>query len=344
MWDRLKTGATVVIITTLIWFTADQNVSEEQTFSVPIRIVSPNANKYCAFAEAPYQATFQVSAVGRRRHLKEFGEAIASKAVLDAVLDESKETSRTPQALSGREILGMVKEVADAPVRLRNIDPPSVLVRMDEFATVTGIRVACNFGDMKVTAELAPTTLSVRLPRFAADKLQADPVARADVEQRIRSARKPDGSFQIKAPVSFDCLKELDPDMKIEVLPAPEVQISGQIDALTVTRRKGPIQITWSIPQQVQEDFKIVMDPAINLRPDIDVTGPKETVDQLDPREIRAFVDILAADTEKPHTFIRRAVQFVLPPGYSLTAGSPPYEVSFQLEPRATSANAASTP
>jgi hypothetical protein len=211
-----------------------------------------------------------------------------------------------------------------------------VAIRVDFYEVVPNVRVVGEYGDLKVSAKPTPDKVSVRLPRFAAERLRADPVARADAEQRIRSARWSDGIFQIKVPVAFPALKDLDPDLKIEVLPSPEVQLSGQIEALTVTRRKGPIQITWSIPQQVQEEFKVVLDPTVNLRPDIDVTGPKELIDQLDPREIRAFVDVMAADTENPHSPIRRAVKFVPPAGYSVPAESPPYEIVFQLEPRAS--------
>ena len=338
MWDKIKSATAIVVITVLIWFTADQQVSEESSFTIPVRIVSTSPSRYAAFADAPFQASFTVNAVGRRRHLKEFADIVASKNVFDAAIDDSKDASPQPQAMTGKEVLGLVHEFGASSVRIRSVDPAAVTVRIDDFQVVPNIRVACDVGDLKVSAEPVPAKVSVKLPRFAAEKLKTDPVARADAEQRIRAARKPDGSFQIKVPVSFDALKDLDPDMKIEVLPSPEVQVSGQIEALTATRRKGPIQITWSVPQQVQDDFKIVLDPTINMRPDVDVTGPKELLDQLDPRDIRAFVDVMAADTEKPHTVIRRIVQFVLPPGFALAAGSPPYEVAFQLEPRATTA------
>jgi len=336
MWDKFKSASAVVVLTGLIWFTADQQVSEDARFSIPVRLVSAGANRYAAFAEPPYQQTFEVTVAGRRRHLNEFAQLINSRGAFDAVIEEGRETSPQPQSMPSKELIGLIKDLDAASVRIRSVEPAAVWIRIDTYEMVPNVRVACELGDLKVTAEPTPAKVSVRLPRFAAERLRADPVARADAEQRIRAARKPDGSFQIKVPVTFNALKDLDTDMKIEVLPAPEVQISGQIEALTVTMRKRPIQITWSIPQQVQEEFKVVLDPTINLRPDIDVTGPKELIDQLDPRVIRAFVDVMAADTEKPHTPIRRTVQFILPQGFSLATGSPPFEVVFQLEPRAS--------
>jgi hypothetical protein len=42
----------------------------------------------------------------------------------------------------------------------------------------------------------------------------------------------------------------------------------------------------------------------------------------------------LAADTQKPRTKIRRAVQFILPTGFALAPGATSHEVQFELEPR----------
>ncbi|HUN82148.1 MAG TPA: hypothetical protein VMV81_11645 [Phycisphaerae bacterium] len=343
MWEKFKTASMIVIITVLIWFTADQNISEEQSLSLPIRLTSSSPDRYAAFADAP-QVVFQITAVGRRRQLKELSDLIASTSTFDAVMDETKKASPQPQIMTGREILGAVREINNLPVRLRNVDPSTVSVRIDQYETVAGIRVAPNYGDLKVSAAVTPGKVSVRLPSFLAEKLRADPVATADADQRIRSARRPDGGFQIKVPLTFEALKDMEPDMRIEILPSAEVQISGQIESQTATTRKGPIQITWSIPQKVQEDFKVVIDPSANLRPDIDLSGPKDAIEQLDPREIRAFVDVYAADTEKPQTPIRRSVQFVLPPGVTLAPGSQAYDVVFQLEPRGTTERGAGSP
>ncbi|MEK6643820.1 MAG: hypothetical protein AABZ08_07915 [Planctomycetota bacterium] len=336
MWEKLKSATAVTLITVLIWITADQNVSEEQAYTIPLRVVSAVPSRYVAFTEPPYQLTLTFTAVGRRRHLKDLTDVLATKSIFDATIDESKESSANEQSISSRELLAAIKEVTQAPVRIRNIDPPSATIRIDEYNTVPDIRVACDVGDLKISGDPVPAKVSARLPRFAAKRLAADPVARADAEQRIRTAAKPDGSFQIKIPVTFEALKDLDPDMKVDILPAPEVTLTGRIEALTATRRKGPILINWSIPQQVQDEFRIIIETGTNLRPDIDVTGPKDLIDQLDPRDIRAFVDVLAADTETPSAQIRRPVQFVLPPSFALATGNPPYEIAFTLEPRAT--------
>ncbi len=334
MRESFKSAIIVAFITILIWFAADQNVKERADFSIPVRVVSGDPDRYVAIAEPPYQRTISVVMNARRKHLKEFDDLVNSKTLFEATLHRTEEASSEPRPIPVSEILGQIKELSEYGLEyVESVDPPALSVIIDDYVTVTDVRVEPQYGDLRVTANPTPPTVSVRLPAFVADQLRVDPVAVADAEQRIRAASKPDGSFQVKVPLSFRVLKGAPPDLRISILPAAEVTITGQIESLAATKRKGPIQITWSIPDRVQRDFRIVVDPASNFRPDIDVTGPKDLIDQLDPRDIRAFVDVLAADAEKPGTKIRRAAQFILPPGFTLAAGSQPYELVFELQP-----------
>ena len=95
-------------------------------------------------------------------------------------------------------------------------------------------------------------------------------------------------------------------------------------------------QITFSIPDEVQENFAIVANPGTNFRPSIEVTGPSESLALLDPRDIRGFVEVMAADMNEPGKEIIRPVRYVLPPGFALAADSPTHEITFKLVPRAS--------
>jgi hypothetical protein len=335
MWEKIRSGVAVVVITALIWLAADQNVMEDQTFQVPVRLASEDVHRYVAFSDPPYQYTFNVTLHGRRRHLKDFADALGSKILFEAVLDPARETSLSPQVLESKEILSRIKPLADSGLKIASVEPAHVSAYIDEFETVPSVRVNPNYGDLKVGAEPSPAKVSVHLPRFAAKQLRNDPVARADAQQRILAARQPDGSFKVKIPLVLDALKDMDPGLPVKILPSGEVLISGQVQSLTETQRKGPVQITWSIPQQIQDEFRIIPDPAANFRPDVDVVGPKGMVDQLDARDIRGFVDVFTADVEKPGVKIRRQAQFVLPPGFTIALTSPPCEIAFELQPRA---------
>ena len=334
MWDHIKSFTAVAVITVLIWFAADRNVSEEQAFQVALRVVSDDPDRYAALATPPYQTTLTVRMVGRRRLLQEMSELFNTKTVFEAALDRGEETGSQPRMMSTAQLLEKVKQFRDARYNIKSVEPANVAVIVDEYVTVHNVKVEPQYGDLKVTADPSPAEISMRLPRFRAGRLRQQPVATADAEARIRAASKPDGSFQVKVPLVCEALKALPAEARVKLLPSEEVIITGRIESLTATRRKGPIQITWSIPQQVQKDYIVVVDPDTNFRPDVDVTGPKDAVDQLEPRDIRAFVEVLTADAEKPHTKIRRAAQFVLPKGFELAAGAQPYEITFELDPR----------
>jgi len=334
-WESAKSAAVLVVITFLIWFTADRNVRDVISVRIPVRLLSDDPARYAGFAKPPNRVVFDVLVAGRRRELKEFADLIQSREVLDAHVPRSRAASPRPQVINSREILGYVRLIAQSNVSIVEVRPPNEAVIIDDFETVRNVRVKTNFGELQILGEPVPPVVSVKLPGFAAEKLRAVPEALADAEQRILAARRPDGAFSVKVPLSFDALKDFDPDLPVEILPGPEVSITGQIKLTTITARKGPVQITWSVPHQVQHDFRIVVDPATNFRPDIEVTGPKEVVEQLDPRDILAFVEVLAADTEKPNTEIRRRVRFILPDDCTQAPGSAPYEIAFSLEPRA---------
>ena len=332
MYERIKFWSAVTVLTVLIWVAAGQNVDEEKTFQIPVRLMSDDPNRYAAITEPSYQTTFEVTLRGRRRHLKEFSDVVAKNTYFDVMIDRTQPSSTTPTSLSAREILSKIKPVS---LTLYSAEPETVLAIIDDYVTVHDVRVEPVLGDLKVSAVPTPARVSVRLPGFAAKWIAADPVAVADAERVIRAGSWPDGNFKVKVPLRLKALKDEAPEMQVKMIPSDTVTLSGQIESLTQTKHIGPIQVTLSIPKQVQAAFDVKLDEAANLRPDIDVVGPRTAIDQLDPRDVRAFVDVLAADTEKPGTPIRRAVQFVLPQGFTLSETSPKQEVTFTLEPRA---------
>lgn len=334
MWEKFKSGAVIVFVTFMIWFAADQNVKEEASYRVSVRLISNDPDRYAAIADMPHQATFNLTLHARRRRLQEFAEIVGPEKVFEAKAGATDPVSDKPQPMSARELLNKVPELNEfGTAYISSIEPQDVMVYIDKYATVEDVRVEPVYGELKVIATANPSKVSVRLPQFLVKQLEKNRVATADAEQHIRSASKPDGSFQVTVPLTFAALRSIPPGVDMKIIPN-EVTIAGAIESLNATRRKGPIQITWSIPDQVQRDFRIVASQETNLRADIDVTGPREKIDQLDPRDIRAFIDVLVSDTEKPGVKIRRTATFILPPGFEAVPG-PPHDVEFTLQPLA---------
>jgi hypothetical protein len=271
--------------------------------------------------------------------LTELTKVLGAARVFDAVIPPDERPDVDPQQMRGKEILAYVQELRVFGLsRAISVDPQGARVRIDEFVSVPDVRVRPVYGDLRVTAQHAPEQVTVQVPSFCAGPLRANPVAMADAELAIARSVAPDGTFEVTVPLVFPALAGLPPDARPRILPGDNVLIKGRIESLTATRRVGPIVITWSIPDEVQRRFVVVPAEESDFRPDIDVTGPRDRVDQLDPRDIRAFVEVLAADTEKPGVRLRRKVQFVLPSGFSLAAGSATDEIEFELRAATTDA------
>jgi hypothetical protein len=330
MWEKIKSGAVVALITVFIWFTADQNVSEEQKFEVRIRLAGGAADRYVAFAEPPYVKTFHVTLYGRRRHLAEFEILLSGRPELESVAEEvgAPPARRT---LSGREILLGTKEFRQSPLRVRSVEPAAAEVVMDMLETVEHVRVECDYGDLKVIAQADPAEVSVTAPRFAAEGLRQQPVARAELGPLLRE--RPAGeSFEVQAPLRFEALGRLDPAFRPTVRPAAEVTVTGHVAAVTERRKLGPIQVNYSIPPPVQEQYDVVGLNGGESRLDVEVTGPRDVVSQLKEKDIRALVEVLASDGERAGEEIEREVEFFLPGECTLAPGYRKPKLRFRLE------------
>ncbi|MBN2563027.1 MAG: hypothetical protein JXQ75_19050 [Phycisphaerae bacterium] len=341
MWKKVKSFLVVVVITVLIWLVADQNVQKEQLFRIPVHVSSRDPDRYAAIYGPSKQVTLHVMMSGRRRHLKAFGELVNATGVFELVIDRGQASGSKPQTLSAEnDILRGIEAIRQSPVTIKSVSPPNVQVIVDDFTTVANIAVKPDFGDLKVPVpRCSPDTVSVRLPKFAVSRLPADRVIRPDAEARVQQALNADSGdpeFEVSLPLVLD----LETAVPLEFIP-DKVTVTGVVEARQATAVKGPVQITFSVPEEVQARFSIAVDPGTNLRRTIEVTGPKNLLDQLDPHEIRAFVDVMAADMDdEPGKKIARTVQYVLPPGFTLASNSPPNQVVFRLVPRPAAAPA----
>ena len=339
IWRRFRAAFVVVVITLLIWFAADQNVTIGQSFDIPIRLSVTDKDRYAGFAESPFQRVLTVTMRGRRRRLQEFGDLINSRPVFVLNVNSSKPIGSEPQSLSVvDDILLEMPEILESRLSIESVDPATLRVRIDDYVSVEDVRVDPDFGDLQVSADYAPKRISVRAPRFVAALLGTGPVATATVEQHVRNGAGADGRFKVTVPLTFRVLKDLDPNLRIYFPPPGDVTITGRIEALTETLSKGPVQITWSIPDAVQKDYVVIAQQA-SFRVNIDVTGPKDQVAQLDPADILGVVEVFAGDVDDPGPGkeITRDAKFFLTnspafPDCSLVSESQP--IRFRLEAR----------
>lgn len=338
---RLRSGAVVVVITFLIWLAADRNVAEEKTYTLSVRLSSNESNRYVGFARAPFEYPLNVTLKGKRGRLMEFERRMEQLGAFTINLGDTHKTSPRPVSISTQnDLIPRIRDLQDLRLSVVEVAPATVDVRIDDYETRQDIPVRVDFADLKVNVDEQPTKVAIRAPRFVLEMPQfaESPQAVVNAAPAINAAKSADGSFDVTVPIRLDVLDALDPGMKIEFIPSRDVRIRGRISATTVTLSKSPIQIRWSIPYEVQRDFVIVTDET-RFRAQIDVTGPQGRVDQLDPENIRGWIEVYAGDVDNPGPGrdILRDATFVLPPEFAdcrISPTSPPVQFRFRLEPR----------
>ena len=335
IWNKFKSFCATAGLTLLIWLAADQMVTDTAKIEIPVRLVSDN--RFVAFRDQVTQMTFTVSVTGRRRKLAEFRDRVESRKPIpfDSIVDPARRPSLEPQSVTGAEVVRQIREFAAANLSIEQVTPLTVGVLIDDYEVVTNVAVNPVFGALRVDATCTPASVSARLPKFAAGALKKDKTVRVDAESAIRDAKagRPEArtlSAVVRLPI------ELGPGVPVEFTPA-EVTLNGRVEALTETRRVGPVQIKFLIPDEVQQKYKVVPKPDANLRPDIDVVGAASVLARLDPRDVRGLIEIKASDMDQAGQDISRNAVFDLPrdlPGLTLSATAPPNAIIFRLVER----------
>lgn len=336
LWRKIKTALVVLLITFLIWYVADLNVAEDGTFQITIRLTSADPNRYAALAAPPYQRTIEVKLRGRRRRLRNFRALVEDTEVFDVEIDRSKSSGNEPLELSTiDDVLTKVTDLQESRLTIVEAVPRLLVARIDEMVTKK-VPIRENYGNLDVVAKLSHQAVSVRMPEFAWEKLGDDPVV-LDNAVLDGVAKEGGDGFEEDVPLKLRLLDEIGLDPATVKFQPSKVTITGRIKAKRVTKSKGPVQIKWYVPQEVQKDYVIITDEK-KLRTSIDVNGPETRIDQLNAADIRAWVEVFAGDVDDPGPGkeIKRKVEFNFPPGFSDCTPilEPPPEIVFELEPK----------
>jgi len=339
MIERIKSAIVLVAVTVMIWLVADQYVEQSRSFTIQVQVVSSQPEIYASLADPPHQASITFTARGRRIRLLEFSQLVESTVLFEAPVRPSVDAAAAPQSIPTEDLINRIREVRSSKLFIDEVRPRSLEVIVDEYTTIPNVKIEPDYGQLQVTFTSGIDPVSIRLPQFAARQLGPSPVLRPKVERRIREARRPDNTFQIVVPLAIETIASI-PGLdyrRARITPSAEITLTGRIETLTETRRMGPVQVTWSVPDDVQREFAIIPEEDANFRVDIEVAGTRDGLAQLDVRQIRGFVEVMAADKVEPGKPIRREAIFVFPPGTDcrLSDDSPKYEFTFRLVPRA---------
>ncbi len=333
IWRGVRTAAVVVVISCLIWYAADLNVSMTEEFKISVRLESDDEDVYVSLAEPPFVRELKVVLKGRRVNLQEFGREHDS-GVLTVQLDQPKQIFPEPQELlSDDDVLMKIPLIRQSRLTVDSVAPPTLLVRIDKYETLEDRPIEVVGAD----AEPSRKTVSVTLPGFLANRMRDRPVKTKNAKEIIQEKGATDGdTFRVDVPLALpDNLENQVPDSCVKFIPEAHITITGLIEALLETKRVA-VQITWSIPDSVQKEYSVVAENN-RFRVDVDVTGPKDEIERLRREDILGLVEVYATDAEDydPVRVIVRPIRF-LHPGYphcEVDAG-PAQELRFRLQRR----------
>lgn len=327
MFSRLKTTATVVAFTLLIWLAADFNVSESQTFSILVSIRGADPDQYVALADGAGSVRLDVTMYGRRIHRERFREDVKNRT-LEAVV--AGRDFGEASDWSTQNILAAIPEIESSRLTIRGVEPSVVSILSDEYVIRRGVRVEPDFGDFQVSWNAEPPTVSVRLPKFKEDQVLRDGSIKADAGRALSShigANLGDARFRITVSLAIPGC-EIEPDT---------VRLEGVVETPTETRQYGPIPIKYWLPDALQRDFVVEPEEGTVLIRQIGVMGPKTQLDQLRAQDIDAYVQIKAEYREPPDRTYSVDIQYVLPrelPGLEIVSEPEQQRIEFRLKRR----------
>jgi len=309
----------------------------DEPVSVPVIFTSQNPEIYVGLAQPPAQREYKVTIRGRRRRITELKAQLAARDTLEIRMDEARTPRNEAYQLSVREdLLRNVRDLRIAGSILKAV-PEEESLRIDSYVEIDDIPVRVEFGDLKVSRTLSDKTVSARVPSFVA----ANETFRSQLEAVINasdfvpvSESTPGSSFEFQGKPTLSGLSKLFVAGNAIQITPPSITVSGKIETLQVSDSKGPITIRWSIPDQVQKDFRVVAEDSEFIIY-VDVTGPRERLDALEASQIRAFVDIFVRDTNEPGATITREVRYFLPidfAGCRVSEETAKRQVRFHLE------------
>ncbi len=332
MWQNSKNAAAVAVITLLIWWSADRGVTDADHFAVRLAVRAADPGVLAAL-ESPNPAEVTATLSGTRGRLEALRSRLRREPALafEYVLSvDASAPGRRP--LSTRTMLAGSAAFGELGLDVVDVQPPEAVVTLDRFVSER-LRIEPDFGAIGVeNVACQPATVELRrVPARLLASRYGDRVLRPSAEPALRqwlTAHPEETTFEIDVTLSVP-----DAPHVIEFVPSPHVKVVGRFVSPLATVRRGPVQVVFAIPPDVQRQYEVRPAEKSNLRPDVWIRGPKAQVEQIAPQEISLYVEVRASDVAGTTKVVQRAPRVILPPGVELARE--PEEIEFELVERA---------
>jgi hypothetical protein len=314
--EQVKLIAVAVVVTLLVWTTADQLLSD--TLEVPVT-VQPHAapgTQMIVDTDPPGQNRFIMTLTGPKRVV----EQVRREGGLEVTIE-------VPDVPNGPRLIDVKKEMAGYQeqfrgLRVEAVDPPEIRLLIDRRTTVTmPVQVERGNLEYEVPPTVEPRDIQVTLSELGLQRLEGQQRVLLDVEDLLRD--RPKGEPQ-----------------RIEGVPLPSrvggVEVGLEPDTVTVfatLREQSKNGTIAAVPIVVGSSVDIFNRYEVETREGttlitraITVRGPPAVVDRLVSKDLRVtgLVYLTADLVAQADEFRELSPTFDLPPAVRLVGPVPP--------------------
>ncbi|HUW84961.1 MAG TPA: hypothetical protein VMZ31_19445 [Phycisphaerae bacterium] len=321
MLDRIKTAATVVVLTCLIWFSADQYNQGELRRTVKVRI-APRTGSDRIISGVPEDLDVTAVLGGPNRLIRELeAELTAGMSPITYWIGDDVPT--------GSHTVWLRQALSEDPrlkgLIVRGVSPARVNLQVDRLLWREA-PVKLETGRYGVTeTEIQPPQVRVRLPESVLTTLQPQRLqATADLRELLQSQPADKVVELTGVPVTADRA------MKAVAVDPERVTVRLRI---SLKRKKlTGVVVFFSASQSLLAKY---VPQTANDVVDVAVVGPHHVIDDLAPQEVDARVTVSVDDYRPDGTSVTHPVAFTFPPGVKLDQDPPAIE--FRLAERSVS-------
>jgi hypothetical protein len=322
----IRPVSTTVVLSCLVWMYADQITTEPTVELVPLQVTSQSVSQFTVELQEPASGQLQVTFSGPRADLEMLKRDLGTgkfKPVYSVKETEVKEENLVKDAA---EIINAYLRKDYPTISVQETKPAQIKIFVDQMVTVT-MPIRVTSGITKTTTPvITPREVKVTLSKASLDTL--NPTERfivVDIENELRNKvedRAIDEDFAIPQAILGQSI----------VTTPTRVRINLRIQRQFLTKTFDLSRIEVMGPAELLAKYRVdIRDPQITVA----LKGPTEQINNLNPKNILAFIILEPEDIRPGGAFFPRQVQFKFPEGFEgikpdeKTARRP--EVDFKL-------------
>lgn len=298
MLKQLPTFLTVTLVAFLIWAFAETETLRSREVAVELFIEQDPAQERIATAAATGTASLRcvLTVEGTANSLAQL-ETIAARPLKIPATATTLTREPGEKIVDMREIVRDVVELQQRGVSIKKIEPASAVILIDDIVQ-REIRVRPDLGtlDLEGPAEARPSRVTLKLPSRQESLLPDDAVVIAAPDdillaRAVRGRRETVTAVRLRLPPSLTGSKF------VRVAPQ-EVDVSFTLRSRTATTTIASVPVQIQVAPSEQPNWDIRIDLKDQFIADVTVTGPTETIRQLEENKLAVVALLTLSFTE----------------------------------------------